>query len=460
MVLSIYVGKRTNSRGKVELSLRFRHGKIDRQAATNLWIHPGWIWQEEYVSSRGRLARRCVLKLPEDYGGGGLTSADTREFRAAAESLQRMMAYIEDAFCIARRRVTGADWLAETIAKFHADELPRLEMERTDVLGLIDTYMEHTSGVDSSESREDAYRLMRRSLARFELYRRLKSPHFRLFAGRMDEGMLRAIERFMRREHLIVKRNPTVAQGPGLDGRTRPKGQNTVNDRMKLLKAVMSWAVKTRRISVNPFDSFVRCRNVYGTPVYLTLEERRKVERHDFSDNPRMALQRDIFVFQCCVGCRVSDLMELTVGNIINGELNYVAKKTRDGHPVTIKVPLNRTARDILERYADPDRRTLFPEVYSRMGYNRIIKDVLKCAGITRKVVVIDPLTRQSVCRHIYEVASSHMARRTFIGNIYKKFKDQGLVSELSGHSPGSNAFARYREIDTDMKREMVDSID
>ena len=52
------------------------------------------------------------------------------------------------------------------------------------------------------------------------------------------------------------------------------------------------------------------------------------------------------------------------------------------------------------------------------------------------------------------------MARRTFIGNIYKKFKDQGLVSELSGHSPGSNAFARYREIDTDMKREMVDSID
>ena len=173
-----------------------------------------------------------------------------------------------------------------------------------------------------------------------------------------------------------------------------------------------------------------------------------------------MALQRDIFVFQCCVGCRVSDLMELTVSNIINGELNYVAKKTRDGHPVTIKVPLNRTARDILERYADPDRRTLFPEVYSRMGYNRIIKDILKCAGITRKVVVIDPLTRQSVCRHIYEVASSHMARRTFIGNIYKKFKDQGLVSELSGHSPGSNAFARYREIDTDMKREMVDSID
>lgn len=460
MVLSIYVGKRINSRGKVEISLRFRHGKMDQQAATNLWVRPDWVVSEEYVSSRGRNVRRYQLKSAERASRSGVSVAEARELASAEESLKRLMAYIEDAFCIARRGVIGTGWLAETIGHFHADELPRLEMERTGVLGLIDTYMDYTSGVDSSESRDDAYRLMRRSLARFEAYRRLKYPHFSLFAGRLDEGMLRAIERFMRNEHLIVKRQPSIVQGPGLEGRTRSKGPNTVNDRMKLMKAVMSWAVKTRRIPVNPFDTFVRSRNVYGTPVYLSLDERRRVERHDFTDNPRMALQRDIFIFQCCVGCRVSDLMELTRSNIIDGELNYVAKKTRDGHPVTIKVPLNRTARDILDRYADSDRQSLFPEVYSRMGYNRMIKEILKAAGITRKVVVIDPLTRQPVCRHLYEVASSHMARRTFIGNIYKKFKDQGMVSELSGHSPGSNAFARYREIDTELKREMVDAID
>ena len=89
-----------------------------------------------------------------------------------------------------------------------------------------------------------------------------------------------------------------------------------------------------------------------------------------------------------------------------------------------------------------------------------MIKDILRLAGITRKVVVIDPLTREAVCRRLYEVASSHMARRTFIGNIFKKFKDQNLVSELSGHAPGSHAFARYREIDTELKREMVAAID
>ncbi len=49
-------------------------------------------------------------------------------------------------------------------------------------------------------------------------------------------------------------------------------------------------------------------------------------------------------------------------------------------------------------------------------------------------VTVLDQQTRQEIQRPLYEVASSHMARRTFIGNIYKKVKDPNLVGALSGH--------------------------
>ena len=35
-------------------------------------------------------------------------------------------------------------------------------------------------------------------------------------------------------------------------------------------------------------------------------------------------------------------------------------------------------------------------------------------------------------------IASSHMARRTFIGNIYKLVKDPNLVSVLTGQAEGS----------------------
>ena len=52
------------------------------------------------------------------------------------------------------------------------------------------------------------------------------------------------------------------------------------------------------------------------------------------------------------------------------------------------------------------------------------------------------------------------MARRTFIGNLYKKVKDPNLVGSLSGHKEGSKAFARYRDIDEDMKKELVSLLD
>jgi len=72
-------------------------------------------------------------------------------------------------------------------------------------------------------------------------------------------------------------------------------------------------------------------------------------------------------------------------------------------------------------------------------------------------VTIVNPTTREEEKRVLYEIASSHLARRTFVGNLYKQVKDPNLVGSLSGHKEGSKAFARYREIDEQMKRELVD---
>ena len=89
------------------------------------------------------------------------------------------------------------------------------------------------------------------------------------------------------------------------------------------------------------------------------------------------------------------------------------------------------------------------------MTYNSIIR-----AGFDRMVTILDQQIREEVQKPLHEVASSHMARRTFIGNIYKKVKDPNLVSALSGHKEGSKAFSRYREIDEEMKKELVSMLD
>lgn len=52
------------------------------------------------------------------------------------------------------------------------------------------------------------------------------------------------------------------------------------------------------------------------------------------------------------------------------------------------------------------------------------------------------------------------MARRTFIGNLYKEVKDPNLIGSMTGHVEGSRSFARYRDITDDTKKEVVSLID
>ena len=88
------------------------------------------------------------------------------------------------------------------------------------------------------------------------------------------------------------------------------------------------------------------------------------------------------------------------------------------------------------------------------------IKKMFLAAGLTRPVVVYNPTTSEQEIRPLNEVASSHLARRCFVGNLYKQVKDPNLVGALSGHKEGSRAFARYREIDEDMKRDLVSMLE
>ena len=120
-----------------------------------------------------------------------------------------------------------------------------------------------------------------------------------------------------------------------------------------------------------------------------------------------------------------------------------------------MRVPLNTQAKEIIERYQGKCVGKLFPFIPSQ-DYNYSIRRILRMAKINRVVTVLNPTTGEEEKKPIHEVASSHMARRTFIGNLYKKVKDPNLVGSLSGHKEGSRAFARYRDIDEDMKKELV----
>lgn len=126
--------------------------------------------------------------------------------------------------------------------------------------------------------------------------------------------------------------------------------------------------------------------------------------------------------------------------------------------PEVLRIPLSTTAKEIVERYKSTPSDSLFPFV-SAQKFNKHIKTILRLAGIVRLVTIRNPLTGDNEQHPICDVASSHMARRTFCGNLYKKVKDARLVGSMSGHVAGSKAFARYSTIDDEMKNEMLNMI-
>ena len=72
-------------------------------------------------------------------------------------------------------------------------------------------------------------------------------------------------------------------------------------------------------------------------------------------------------------------------------------------------------------------------------------------------VSVINLTTGGIEQKSVADIASSHLARRTFVGNLYNKVQGPNLVGSLSGHKEGSRAFSRYRTINIDIKADLIE---
>lgn len=320
-----------------------------------------------------------------------------------------------------------------------------------------------------SKVRENNYHVLIRALKRYELFYQIKNgkPKFSLSVETINSDVIEDFEDFLKNEHILYNQYPNIyKQIPAIVNTKRkcPKpharGNNTICALFNKLRAFFNWCNEQEITNNRPFDKYNGMAEKYGKPYYISLEERNRIADYDLSKYPHLEVQRDIFVFQCLIGCRVSDLLKMTINNVIDGAIDYIPHKTKNESPDPISVPLNERAKALVKKYENIDKRgKLFPFI-SAQKYNDSIKDIFLQCGITRVVTILNPTTGEEEKRPINEVASSHLARRTFVGNLYKKVKDPNLVGALSGHSEGSKAFARYRSIDKDMKVELVNLIE
>lgn len=442
-IISILSSKVDNSTGKAEISIRLRHGKsIDQQSGTFIYVLPEFF-------SKGKIVINQRIITPK-----------VKEAQYAKWNLDNLINFVTTNFH--EEVVNGKlsrKWLFETIDKFTFPEKyeTKEETRKAPFFNLFDEYI-HTQKF--SQSRINHFMVLYRCLKRFELYNYLNFD-----IDTFSSKELHKFNSFLAEEYKMF--------APGKDGVIKPKqsykkiyetfqerripkprGDHYISGLENLLKTFFIWCIKTEKTTNNPFKSYSIKSVEYGTPYYLTQEERDQIYSTDLTANPQLEIQKDVFIFQCFIGCRVSDLLKMTYENIkvdrYGTAVEYMPQKTMEESAKVVKVYLSKTALQILDKYKSPERKSILPFISSQK-YNDYIKDIMHACEINRMVTILNPTTGESEQRCIAEIASSHIARRTFIGNLYKKVKDPNLVGKLSGHKEGSKAFARYRDIDDEM---------
>lgn len=470
--------------GKHEILLRLIHDKINLRCKTSIYIDPKYF---EYYIDRAKtekagthLSTSAMTSTKENAEKEGyilrdsgtvvikarLASPQVREARQAQDMLEKLKKLIEESFYATGRQNVSPEWIKRIVDKFHNRDTTR-QTAPTAIYGLMEEYIEKKQFPYNNVK---AYHVLMRDIARYELFiRHTEDPKFTFDVHTISREVIEDFIDYLRNEKRLADENPALyarilrdfPAGMGRNNKLEERGDNTIIKLSKKLKAFLVWLHDMGRTTNRPFDGIRIPAEKFGTPYYITIEERNHIAAFDFSFSRHLEVQRDIFVFQCLIGCRVSDLMKLTEGNICGGILTYTPHKTKDEgqHAAQARVPLHEQAVRLIDKYRGTDRHgRLFPFI-STQKYNDAIKEIFTRAGITREVEVRNSITGEIELRHINEIASSHLARRTFVGNAYLRVSDPNIIGKMSGHSEGSRAFTRYRNIEDTTLRNIIDQL-
>ena len=186
---------------------------------------------------------------------------------------------------------------------------------------------------------------------------------------------------------------------------------------------------------------------MYDAPVFLKAEELRQVIDSTVPSDLQWA--KDLFVLNCALGCRIGDLLRLSMDKVAVSEegipyVHYIPSKTTRAMAINkeIETPLIRPALEIILR-----TRLIFNRYnskYVKQVYNRALRRLFEYCGIHRLVSLYNSELKDNVYKPLYEVASSKLARKTHV-DMLTKVQINYYVAGL--HRSGSDAVFRYTSL-------------
>ncbi|WP_042369425.1 site-specific integrase [Bacteroides neonati] len=433
--IDVSISSLVNGSGKSELLFRVNVNRdIRLRVKSGIFVYPNRF-------------KNGVIVLPRAEDGKGTR----KEMLDASTTLSNLTVSIIN-FCETNKSITK-DELVVYIDKYHNPEKyiqkddkkePLCEMFQRYVDGWLDT------GVIGL-GRKKHYDVVIRELTRFFIINGIDRCPVEDF----NKERILKFRDFLRTEYTLVEKYPGLYVD--MNNRNKPskeRSQNTIAEKLLLLQAFMVELESNDIIPVSPFRKIGKekeaiMKQQYDEPVFLTKAEFNMLLTKECLES----LQRvkDLFIVQCCFGCRVGDFRRFTFDNIGIEEgipyIHYLPQKThKDGLIRTeIKTPIIRIAYDIIMKYkGELSNNALlpyYPDGNGETGYNYQIKKLLEYCEINRKVAMFNTTLKLNEYKSIYEVASSKIARKTHV-DLMNKVQVDKYAAGL--HAKNSSAVNRY----------------
>jgi integrase len=230
---------------------------------------------------------------------------------------------------------------------------------------------------------------------------------------------------------------------------------NYTGHNIKIIRIFLNWCNQELGINTGGFHKNFYVLNEEIPIVTLSIEQlNHLIYSKAFEAMLPLTHQRakDVFVFGCATGLRISDLRRLKSQHIIYRDgFTYVNISTQKvGYETLIKLPP--FCLDIITKYKGKEKKLLPLALDSR--FNTRIRDICEKAGWTWQLPKYRKIGSKRVeikldnkQYRFCDMVSSHTMRRTCITNMLYSGMPEHVVRKISGHAGNSKSFFRYVEL-------------
>lgn len=225
---------------------------------------------------------------------------------------------------------------------------------------------------------------------------------------------------------------------------------NTVPASLSILKVWLQGAREAGLINTNVFTNYMsKAKNVDN--IYLNEDEIKRIYNLDVQGGKEKGIidskslieqTRDLFVANCYLGLRYSDLSRLNekaIFDLDNNTVSLITEKTKE----KVIIPLHPFVREIYKKYCGN-----FPILVAKDKSILHLQELGRLCEITDDVVIKEH--RGGIITGVkykkYQLIKNHTARRSFATNLYLKGAPVISIMKLTGHTTEVN-FMKYIKI-------------